>query len=55
MEMRDTTKSGDLPTAQQLSLYPNLEPLQASAPNTFDNLPEEERIWHLMPRPNEVR
>jgi hypothetical protein len=51
MEMRDdaqehSDKSGELPTAQQLSLYPNLnslQPQQPSAPNIHDNLPEEEQ------------
>jgi hypothetical protein len=53
MEMRDT-KTSELPTAPQLSLYPNRGPLQAfdslrspervpSVPNAYDDLPEEER------------
>lgn len=44
---RSDVKSYELPTALQLSLYPNLEPLQAqapSAPNTHNNLPEEQSI-----------
>jgi hypothetical protein len=43
--MRDTTRSGELPTAQQLSLHSNLKPLQtqvSSAPNIYDKLTEEE-------------
>jgi hypothetical protein len=29
-------------STDQLTLYPSLEPLNASAPNAYDNLPEEQ-------------